>query len=288
MRKVLLSCILATSVYASQYLNLSVQGKILGDQDISAISCINNSLCLIASDETSQLQLVKIQGDNLVVRKNISLGKFKKENDIEGLTNDGKSFYAVGSHGLSRKKGKYQKSRYQIFKISIDSSDDIISLQKSNLETILMKTKQLRPYFKKSLEKNGVNIEGLAYSNGKLFLGFRGPIIRGNAQILSFDSKDFWDKAESEIEVFSVDLGNERGIRSLEIKDESFYIVAGNNDKQKNQISELVISDSSLQRLFFSAVPYDHLKLEGFDLNKKFKVFVYDSQDNGLPVIERF
>lgn len=284
----IISFLLSSGVFASQFIELNVEGKILGNEDISAISCISKSLCLIASDETNELQLVNIENDKLkVFKKSIKLGNFKKENDIEGLTNDGKYFYAVGSHGLSRKKDHYQISRYQIFKIEIGRNGKVISVINANLESILKNTKKLSPYFKKSLKKNGLNIEGLAFYNNNLYLGFRGPIINGKAQVLSFDSKLFWERKLVNPKLVEIDLGNERGIRSIEIKNDKFYIIAGNNDKQKYETSELVISNLDLKSLSFNSVPHDNFKLEGFDHNEDFNVYVYDSLINGFPILEK-
>ena len=284
----IISFLLSSSVLASQFVELEVKGEVLGRDDISAISCINKSRCLIASDETNELQLVEIKGRTLkVFSKSIKLGNFKKENDIEALTNDGKFFYAVGSHGLSRKNAKYQKSRYHIFKIEIDQNGKVISILRSNLESILKKTKKIAPYFKKSLKKNGINIEGLAFFDERLYVGFRSPIIDGKAQILSFNSKDFWKKGFSETKLIGVDLKDDRGIRSLEIKNNNAYIIAGNNDNQRNETSELVISNLNFEKLSFNPVPYDDFKLEGFDFNQDFTIYVYDSLKDGFPILDK-
>ena len=129
MKKIIILTLVIMSTANALVNELNVIGEIKGDKDISAISCIKNKFCLLASDETNFLQAFKIVGPNLEIHgKQIELGKFPKKNDIEALTNDGKYFYAVGSHGLSRKSGKYQKSRYKLFKILLNKKAELISI----------------------------------------------------------------------------------------------------------------------------------------------------------------
>jgi hypothetical protein len=78
----LLSALSTLSCKGENYTHMDVKGRIEGNFDLSAMSCINPSLCLIASDEMHSLQYASIDKDSLIVhQEKVSLGRFKKENE---------------------------------------------------------------------------------------------------------------------------------------------------------------------------------------------------------------
>lgn len=272
------------------YTELDVVGAIQGNLDVSAISCIDTSRCILASDETNFLQSFEIVGNKMYVsEEEISLGKFKKENDIEGLTNDGRYFYAIGSHGMSRKKGKYQRSRFQVFRVLVSNEGKLLERKVSSLESVL-EASDLSGYFKKRLDKNGVDIEGLAYNDGFLYVGFRGPVIDGYAQILRVNAEGLFSQGELEEELFQVDLGENRGIRSLEFNNGKLLAIGGESAVSGEVFSELYeveLNTESELRAF--QIPMNDLKVEGFEITPQTgSIFVYDSQENGRPVVQSF
>ena len=281
---ILLVFVLLSSASA-KVTELNVIGEIKEDKDISAVSCIKNKFCLLASDETNFLQAFKVVGSNLeIYGKEIELGKFKKENDIEALTNDGVYFYAIGSHGLSRKSGKYQNSRYKLFKILLNNRAELVDISYLPLASILANHEDLGKYFKKSLQSNGINIEGLAYNGGKLYLGFRAPLVMGNAQVLSIKINDF---SLSGSKLHSVNL-NGQGIRSLEFFNDDLYGITGASLPSDSQTASLAIIDLENDKVFYESVPGDNLKVEGLEvLSNDELFFVYDSEENGKPIIEK-
>ena len=285
MRAILLVMLLVTSKISAQITELDVIGKIEGGKDVSAISCIKDKLCLLASDETNFLQAFKIVGSNLeVIGKKIDLGKFKKENDIEALTHDGKYFYAVGSHGLSRKSGKYQESRYNLFKILLNKRAEVIEISTLPLAPILRGHEKLGKYYKRRLQNNGINIEGMAYHRGRLYFGFRAPLILGNAQILSLKLDDF---SLSSSNLYSLDMQGQ-GIRSLEFFNNKLYGILGASLPSDFQTSNLVLIDLIYGKTIYNSVPHDYLKLEGLEvLGEDEMFFVYDSVENGKPIISK-
>ncbi len=56
-----------------------------------------------------------------------------------------------------------------------------------HLRAVIAATPKLQGYAEKPLDEHGVNIEGLAVRGDRLFLGFRGPVINGKAQVMSVD-----------------------------------------------------------------------------------------------------
>ncbi|MEE3078930.1 MAG: DUF3616 domain-containing protein [Bdellovibrionota bacterium] len=280
MIKALILIFLIPLTYAK---SLEVEGQISEDLELSAISCLSNKLCLLASDETNHLQSFKIINNKLVVsNKEIKLGKFENENDIEGLTHDGVYFYAIGSHGLSKKAGRFHQSRYKLFQLLIGKAGDLLELNELPLSQLLSIHPKLKKYYKKELNKNGINIEGLAYERGSLYIGFRAPLIEGRAQILRVSLKDFSLNAS---ELFSIDLEGE-GIRSLEFFKGGLYGASGASLPGAKQISSFFKADLNTLKVKSREVPYLESKLEGFEfLNDEETLLIYDSEKDGMPTI---
>lgn len=268
-------------------IELDVIGVLEEDKDLSAISCISNK-CLIASDETNLLQLVDLNKERIKVLKNIRLGNFQNENDIEALTNDGRNFYAIGSHGLSRKHSLYQKSRFAIFKINTSKNMTSFNVKESSLGPILTSHPFFSKFYRMPITKNGINIEGLGTYSNKLVIGFRSPVVNGKAQILIIhkDSPFNFGKKYRAKRV-EVDLGDSRGIRSLEVRGNSIYLIAGASDNGEEKKSSKVRLDlETFKVIGESPVPNDDKKLEGFEiLTHNESVYIYDSLKNGRPVI---
>jgi hypothetical protein len=91
-----------------------------------------------------------------------------------------------------------------------------------DLRDILENDEILAPFLSVPGKENGIDIEGIAVKDGKLFVGFRGPVLRGNfVPVLAFR----FDEPD-DYELLFVQLGG-RGIRDLVAVDAGFLIVAG-------------------------------------------------------------
>jgi hypothetical protein len=153
-----------------------------------------------------------------------------QEVDVEGLAHDGDYLWVTGSHSLKRKKPKLrdgvrkaqkqlarcdaEANRYLLARIPIVECNKTFELEKevtkdgktctaamlpvhegSNaLMDALKEDEHLAPFLSIPGKDNGFDIEGLAASGGRLFLGLRGPVLRGWAVILELtlveDEKD--------------------------------------------------------------------------------------------------
>ncbi|MGZ8918006.1 MAG: DUF3616 domain-containing protein [Methylobacter sp.] len=148
------------------------------------------------------------------------------EADLEGLAYNDGYLWLVGSHSLKRKKPKPgdepekarkqltkvlgDGNRYLLARIPIEKSDGTYKLAKkakkngekrtaaqlngdekgNELMEALGKDKHLEPFFAIPCKDNGFDIEGLAVANGHLFIGLRGPVLRGWAVILEVAPKE--------------------------------------------------------------------------------------------------
>ena len=274
----------ALSACASYQINdpIQIDGTLDEDLDMSAISC-SNEFCLLASDETNHIQIAKFYNKTLkILPYKINLGRYKKENDIEAMSFDGKYFYAIGSHGMSRKSGKYQASRFTFFRILIDKKGKLIELQQKSLSDILSQHKILKKYYRKKLQDNGINIEGLASDKSQVYIGFRAPVIDGQALILSFDVNEFFEESiYLNLKLEKLDLDG-AGIRSLEIRDGIKYIISGTSSPSAPNNATLYIQDKTIKKY---AVPYSDLKLEGMEILGSDLIYIYDSEALGMPTL---
>nr|WP_183168082.1 DUF3616 domain-containing protein [Azomonas macrocytogenes] len=198
-----------------------------------------------------------------------------EEADIEGLAYDGDYLWVVGSHSLKRKNPKLQdgldldKARKQLAKVSHDgnryllaripllASEGTYELAKSGihdgrklhaallesnkkgneLTKLLQNDKHLGPFLAIPGKDNGFDIEGLAVVGERIFLGLRGPVLRGWAVILEIGVQE--DKAQpSTLVLKSIGPKGRRyrkhflqlgglGIRDLCVQGSDLLILAG-------------------------------------------------------------
>lgn len=192
------------------------------------------------------------------------------EVDIEGLDYSDGYLWVIGSHSLKRNKTKGKKpkkdierlseieqdpNRYLIARLPVlngelvptyarrDDDDQVLTaaaLEKVDNHNILIEAlaedEHLGPFFKMHLpsKDNGFDIEGLAVKGQRIFLGLRGPVLRGWAIILeievddsepgSLKLKDLGDGVR--YRKHFLDL-NGLGIRELCLRGEDLIILAG-------------------------------------------------------------
>lgn len=144
-----------------------------------------------------------------------------EEIDIEGLDYDGGYLWLVGSHGLKRLKaragGKPAKqmerlaelradgNRYLVARVPLAPNGDgevaptrehadgegplraarLMGSDRGNVLTeVLRMDEHLAPFLSLPSKDNGFDVEGIAVRGDRVFLGLRGPVLRGWAVIL--------------------------------------------------------------------------------------------------------
>ena len=192
------------------------------------------------------------------------------EIDIEGMDYSDGYLWLVGSHSTKRNQPegkKYKKdiqylseiktdpNRYLLARVPVingqpvksykrsDSENDLTAatLRKTSGQNVLMEAltedKHLGPFIKMGLpsKDNGLDIEGIAVCGETIFLGLRGPVLRGRAVILELELeeaepgvltlKNIGDKKEPYRKHF-VNL-NGLGIRELCLRNNNLIILAG-------------------------------------------------------------
>ncbi|MFT5470288.1 MAG: hypothetical protein ACI8UO_005416 [Verrucomicrobiales bacterium] len=162
----------------------------------------------------------------------IKLTESKGEIDIEGVAAGGENLcYIVGSHGISRKKREFSPNAFSIWKLKFD--DDEWEFRRGSLSVLIATNEKLGPFYRKTLQENGVNIEGLACDpeTDTLYAGFRAPNIEGKGFVLEFDSEVVFGKTAEIVKptLHEIDLGVGYGIRDIIKIEHGFLILAGNS-----------------------------------------------------------
>lgn len=196
----------------------------------------------------------------------------EQEIDIEGLDYHGSYLWFTGSHSSKRKKpkGKSRKkdldrltrieteenryllgripiSRGELFKVHPGQTDaecyelTAACLSSEDTDRLLLDTLKTDDHLGLFVsagipsKENGLDIEGLAVSNNRLFLGLRGPVLRGWAVILELEVNDTqpgiltlntFEKTDRPYRKHFVNL-NGNGIRDLCFDGDDLLILSG-------------------------------------------------------------
>lgn len=138
-----------------------------------------------------------------------------EEADIEGLARANGWLWAIGSHSLKRKKIKAGQSeakarrrlatvvrednRFVLVRLPLVTGDDglprvvredggrtaaVLGLDKDSLTDLLADDPHLAPFLPIPSKDNGIDIEGVAAHGDRLYIGLRGPVLRGWAVLV--------------------------------------------------------------------------------------------------------
>jgi len=187
---------------------VELHGEIDAGTDLSGVAVIGDYLVL-GADEGHQLQVLQrtADGPGWHLHTKRALAKQDQETDIEAITYGDGHLYVVGSHSYRRKRMKPEStvrknrerllqidndpSRNRLYRLPFDpASGDLGPAQRIDLSKRLRKDPLLGLFQGIPSKENGVDIEGLAFREQRLFLGFRGPVLRENhvpVMVLDFD-----------------------------------------------------------------------------------------------------
>lgn len=224
--------------------NFPIQGKLEIDyQNISGL-VVTDTFAVLATDEGTALQILRQENGKFIARSNgvVKLTQDNLELDLEGLAWQKPYLYAIGSHSKKRKKVKQgdsekktlkrlskvieEPSRNQLFQIALNDKFEAVQIRSQSLTSFLEQNEILAPFGKIPSKENGIDIEGVAVKEDRLFIGFRGPVLRGNlAAIMTFklNEKKFRLKKP---ELKLVNLGG-LGIRDMVATNKGLLLLAG-------------------------------------------------------------
>lgn len=138
-----------------------------------------------------------------------------EEADVEGLARSNGWLWAIGSHSLKRKKIKPGQSeakarkrlatvvregnRFILARLPLVTGDDglprvvradggrtaaVLGLDKDSITDLLTGDPHLAPFLSIPSKDNGIDIEGIAAHGDRLYIGLRGPVLRGWAVLV--------------------------------------------------------------------------------------------------------
>jgi len=310
---------------------IQIEGTVLGADDISAIAYTAGFL-VVGADEKASIQVlprnVTVEAPVYAAGRVIQLFAAKREMDIEGIARVGSTYYVAGSHSKKRRQAKMvddgdtltqednrkrfrkgvkeEEERNRVYRLDIVSSDGGgLNLQAVNLVEVIGRDPVLGPFAQIPSKENGVDIEGIAVDGDSLYLGFRGPVLRGNfspVMVLRFDDVLGAENLE-EFENYRlryVNLGG-RGIRDITKVNGGFLIIGGPVGDMGSyelyfwtgldDITGVENPEGQITRLGEIPVP-DGAKAEGIAVKEETGteyeiIVVYDGAESGAPTLFR-
>jgi len=205
---------------------------------------ITSEFTALATDEGTAIQILPKQGNHFIsnIEGVIRLTKNDDELDLEGLAWQPPYLYAIGSHSAKRKRVNFKEtnknnlqrlqaiitepSRHKLFQIELDKNNQPKQIKSIGLDEWITADPILEPFVQIPSKENGIDIEGIASSDEHLYIGFRGPVLRGNlATVLRFkiDHQKFKIKKPK---LRLVNLGG-LGIRDLVFSQNNLKVLAG-------------------------------------------------------------
>jgi hypothetical protein len=123
---------------------------------------------------------------------------------------------------LQQLKIKNEKGRDKLYRLTLNERGELENEDFLDLRKLLCHDRLLSRFTTIPGKENGIDIEGVAVRGKRLYVGFRGPVLRENfvpVMALEFDSPD-------EYELRFINLGG-RGIRDLAAVKDGFLLIAG-------------------------------------------------------------
>jgi hypothetical protein len=233
-----------------------VRGKLQGknnkkSENVSGIACTTAQgfprACVVIDDNGQAAQFVTVKDGEIVAGHMIPLidnsfeGK-TLELDGEGVAYADGFFYVIGSHGHPRDSHRKLDPDRDAAKIAarIAASSQLVRFRSDGdsaaapvertgtLRALIAQQPALESHLDQRLENNGLTIEGVAVRRGRIFVGFRGPSLRGGrAAVLSVAVDSVFGTAAPDAHLSQLSLGEGSGVRDLAPYGEGFLVLAG-------------------------------------------------------------
>ncbi len=206
--------------------------------------------CLVVADEGRDAAFVRLtEGKLEAIGAPFPLPVASNEFDAEGAATDGRFFYVAGSHSVKRKSCEDHPANRVVLRFAVDhatqqpgpisSSGDLWRIVESLPELAGHAGPRAclgddRPKERPDLSgKQGVNIEGVAAKDGRLYFGLRGPALHGDAFIVGVDAKALFDGGDAKPSVGRIAVGDKRAIRDLTVAGNDLLALIGPDDDER-------------------------------------------------------
>ncbi|MEW9553070.1 DUF3616 domain-containing protein [Nonomuraea sp. NPDC050783] len=163
----------------------------------------------IAGDETASFEHLAWTGDHYGDQRTFRLAEYidlpagpDDEADIEGMARADGHLWVVGSHSLKRKRVKSkdpakaahrlatvvrEENRFILARLPLHGEEPgpgAVMSGERNLTAYLSQDVHLGPFLALPGKDNGLDVEGIAVVGERVYLGLRGPVLRGWAVVL--------------------------------------------------------------------------------------------------------
>jgi hypothetical protein len=217
---------------------IELSGDMAEPEQLSGVTS-RGELLIVCPDEGAEFNVFQHVGRRFELTGKVSLLEDgDQEIDMEGAASDSEYVYIVGSHSIRRRlideHATYKQNRkrltriaphsesYSLYRLKLDEHGQLIDKERIDLRDVLEADDVLGSFFAVPGKENGIDIEGIAVEDGMLYVGFRGPVLRGNfVPVISFEFEQPHD-----YELNFVQLEG-RGVRDMVAVDGGFLILAG-------------------------------------------------------------
>ncbi|MGW4793535.1 DUF3616 domain-containing protein, partial [Nonomuraea sp. NPDC004297] len=165
----------------------------------------------VAGDETASFEHLAWTGDHFGDQRTFLLADYvtlpagpQDEADIEGMARANGYLWVVGSHSLKRRKVKAkdpgkgaerlativrEENRYILARLPLHPDTELpqrgsVMSGPGGLVAHLRDDPHLAPFLALPGKDNGLDVEGLAVTPDQVYVGLRGPVLRGWAVVL--------------------------------------------------------------------------------------------------------
>jgi hypothetical protein len=177
---------------------IALSGEIDAATQLSG-AAVAGEFLVLGADEGHLLQVLARTGDGRgwSLLRSKALAREDQETDIEAIAWGDGYLFVIGSHSTQRRVARPDLSarrnrermlevrrddaRNRLFRIPFDRATGRLGKAETlNLNKRLRKDPLLHLFHGIPGKENGIDLEGLAYRDGELTVGFRGPVLRGN------------------------------------------------------------------------------------------------------------
>lgn len=243
-------------------------------RSLSGVACPANAsgrrLCLAVFDEGAEARHLTIENKSEVTdneRIVLRTGDIEHiELDAEAAATDDAYYYVTGSHSAKRKECANNPDSRHVIRFRVDPAAGRALRDPArpgeatgtlagyadtpDLWTLMTTVPDLKDHVGDKMclgseppdGKRGVNIEGLAIMDGRLFFGFRGPARDGQSSILAVDAHALFEGGDANPKLFTITVGRGRGIRDLHAVKDGILVLAGPDDDSGNETVGWVVA----------------------------------------------
>ena len=216
---------------------LKVTGKLLDPLNVSGAASVKPGELIIACDEL----LHGVQAGHLDLGNgeiSFEATEFpllegnKKELDLESAAADPEHhrYYTCGSCSVKRRSGGLAPDRQWLFRIETDPKTGALTpgkVTKVSLKDAMKADAFLNEHMDKSAADLGIDVEGLAFKDGRLWFGLRSPNVNGWGFVVAASADDLMARKPVVFQRYELPLGEDLGIRDIAPLKDGFLFIAG-------------------------------------------------------------